>query len=373
MRRTNRFRNLRWAVPAAAAAAVAVAASGVLTADADPPLPPKTAAALLVDLQHPVLTGLSGTVVQRSDLGLPLPPTPRNIGGETLASLFTGSHTLRVWNAGTTKQRLALLDPLGESDVVRNGRDLWLWSSGTHTATHYRLPSQAAEETELSPPVGLTPQQAAEAALEAIDPSTAVSTDGTRSVAGRAAYELVLSPRDARSLIGQVRLAVDAQTHLPLRVQVYARNTGTGPAFEVGYTRISYAVPGDEQFRFSKPPGVPVTEGNLSWPTGEPNGSGKPAPPGHRDAHPGMRTVGTAWTTVAVIPDVQLSTGKSGGQGGVNAELAGLLDRLPRVSGTWGSGRLLTSKLVSALLTDDGRLVVGAVSPDLLYAAAGHR
>jgi hypothetical protein len=41
------------------------------------------------------------------------------------------------------------------------------------------------------------------------------------------------------------------------------------------------------------------------------------------------------------------------------------------VRGSWGSGKLLRSALVSALLTDDGRLVVGAVPPELLYAAAG--
>jgi outer membrane lipoprotein-sorting protein len=397
MRGTNRFRMLRWAVPSVAVAAVVVAASGVLTADADPPLPPKTAAALLVDLQHPDLTGLSGTVVQKSDLGLPLPPAPPSRGGETLATLLTGSHTLRVWNAGITKQRLAVLDSLGESDVVRDGQDLWVWSSSARTATHYRLPVDAGRQSKPSSPTGLTPQQAADAALKAIDPSTAVSTDGTRSVAGRAAYELVLSPRDTRSLIGQVRLAVDAQTHLPLRVQVYGRDTGSGPAFEVGYTRISYTRPGDEQFRFTPPPGVTVKEGSLgeladgskladgsrpadgSKPAGRdglpgaPERPGLPAGPLSQPTHPGFRTVGTGWTTVTVIPGVQPPTGASGGRRSLDGQLTALLDRLPRVSGAWGSGRLLTSKLVSALLTDDGRLLVGAVSPELLYAAAGHR
>jgi outer membrane lipoprotein-sorting protein len=407
MRGTNRLRVLRWAVPVAAVAALALAASGVFTAAADPPLPPKTAAALLVDLQHPNLDGLSGTVVQKSDLGLPLPAAPANMRGETLATLLTGSHTLRVWNSGVTKQRLALLDMLGESDAVRDGPDLWLWSSSTHTATHYRLPAMDKTDTEPPAPVGLTPQQAADAALKAIDPTTVVSTDGTSSVAGRAAYELVLSPRDTRSLIGQVRLAVDAQTQLPLRVQVYGRNTGAGPAFEVGFTRISYDRPGDEQFRFTPPPGVTVKEGSLSELTGRagrpdaypqpgkpaqpgnPAQPGKPAPPGRPglsgtptppdgrlDGTAAPRTVGTGWTTVVVIPSVRQPTGQSGGRlsgQGVGGQLAELLDRLPRVSGAWGSGRLLTSTLVSALLTDDGRLLVGPVTPDLLYAAAGHR
>ena len=384
---TNRLRTLRWAVPAAGLTAVAVAASGVLTADANPPLPPKTAAALLVDLQHPQLAGLSGTIVQKSDLGLPLPSTGRNVDGETLASLLTGSHTLRVWNSGSTRQRLALLDPLGESDAVRNGRDLWLWSSSTKAATHYLLPPAAATQTEPVPsPTGLTPQQAADAALRAIDPTTQVSTDGTASVAGRAAYELVLAPRDSRSLIGQVRLAIDARSHLPLRVQVYGRNSGAGPAFEVGYTRISYARPGDEQFHFSAPPGVKITEGDLGDLIGGSRTAGSasnPGKPGQRSgtppvAHPAgtgtePRMVGTGWTTVLVFPNVELPTGPAAGRNSSTGQLRELLGAMPRVSGSWGSGRLLTSKLVSALLTDDGRLIVGAVQPDLLYASAGHR
>jgi hypothetical protein len=72
-----------------------------------------------------------------------------------------------------------------------------------------------------------------------------------------------------------------------------------------------------------------------------------------------------------VIPDVLAPSQGSAGRSGVGGELAALLYRLPRVSGSWGSGRLLTSTLVSALLTDDGRLLIGPVPPDLLYAAAG--
>jgi len=49
--------------------------------------------------------------------------------------------------------------------------------------------------------------------------------------------------------------------------------------------------------------------------------------------------------------------------------LAQVLQMLPKVSGSWGSGHLLRGTLFSALLTDDGRLVVGAVAPEALYAA----
>jgi hypothetical protein len=39
------------------------------------------------------------------------------------------------------------------------------------------------------------------------------------------------------------------------------------------------------------------------------------------------------------------------------------------VSGSWGSGRLLAGTAFTAVFTDDGRLAIGSVAPDLVYAA----
>ena len=72
------LRLLRWGAPVVAAAAVAAVASGVFAAAANPSLPAKTAGQLLVDLQGASVDGLSGTVVQDSDLGLPQLP---QVGG----------------------------------------------------------------------------------------------------------------------------------------------------------------------------------------------------------------------------------------------------------------------------------------------------
>jgi outer membrane lipoprotein-sorting protein len=353
---------LRWAVPAA----VAVAALGgstvghVLTADAAPALPPRTAAQLLVDLQTANPAGLSGTVVQKSDLGL---PDLDALGGQGSGSqgssdpsaLLTGTHTLRIWYGGKDKQRVALLGTLGESDVVRNGLDVWAWSSKDSTAVHTKLSADAARRPAKTPspsPLPSTPQQAADEALAAISPTTTVSTDGTAKVAGRSAYELVLAPKDATSRVGEVRLAIDADTKIPLRVRVLARGSAS-PAFEVGFTEITYKAPSAAQFRFTPPPGTKVTE--RAFP--DPSSIGSSAiPVGSRPT-----IVGKGWTSVAVFKNVKLPA-----DGGVNAVLA----KLPRVSGAWGSGRLLSSRLVCALLTDDGRLIVGAVDPAVLYRAA---
>ena len=42
---------------------------------------------------------------------------------------------------------------------------------------------------------------------------------------------------------------------------------------------------------------------------------------------------------------------------------------LPKVSGSWGAGHLMAGTAFSVLITDDGRIVVGAVTPEGLYAA----
>ena len=354
---------LRWLVPAAVAATVIGGGAAVrtLTADASPSLPPRTAAQLLVDLQTARLDGLSGTVVQTADLGIPALPVPGGQGSSDLTSLASGSHLLRVWYAGPDSARIALVGTLGESDLIRVGRDVWTWSSATNTASHRTLPADSREKTPLDPStLPHTPQEAADAALAAIDPTTKVTTGSSARVAGRAAYELVLQPRDTRSLIGQVRIAIDAQQHVPLRVQVYpAKSDKT--AVEVAFQQVSFARPNPAQFRFAPPPGATVTE--------EPDAAPPAGTAPQKATPPQFALVGKGWTSVLVArlpadtttpsttPDQRRGPGFA-------------LDKLPTVNGSWGTGHLLTGRLFSALLTDDGRVLVGAVSPDTLYHAA---
>ncbi|MGC9668530.1 LolA family protein [Planosporangium sp. 12N6] len=365
---------LRWAVPVAVLAAVigGGAAARTLTASADPSLPPRTAAQLLVDLQTARLDGGSGTIVQQADLGLPALP---GLGGQDgkgstdLLSLASGSHTMRVWYAGPDRARVALIGTLGESDVIRDGRDVWTWDSQRNTANHAVLPAAdgAAPHPAVSPTnLPRTPQEAADAALAAIDPTTKVTASGSARVAGRAAYELVLVPRDTGSLIGRVTLAIDAERHVPLRVAVYPAGSDS-TAFKVEFTQVSFTRPDAAQFRFTPPPGARVTEQTATEPAREPSGAAR-QPTGA----PGQPTVvGTGWTSVlvAALPAdtaKALSPTGQGDRGGTGFSLASL----PRVSGAWGSGRLLTGRLFSVLITDDGRLLAGAVRPEQLYAAA---
>ncbi|HEY2488011.1 MAG TPA: hypothetical protein VGI37_00780, partial [Streptosporangiaceae bacterium] len=61
--------------------------------------------------------------------------------------------------------------------------------------------------------------------------------------------------------------------------------------------------------------------------------------------------------------------GSSGGISG--SALFGVLMRSgTNVHGAWGSGRLLHTSLLSILITNNGRVFVGPVTPSVLYADA---
>jgi outer membrane lipoprotein-sorting protein len=337
-------RRLRWGVPVAAAAVLIGIgpAVAVITADAHGSLPPRTAAQLLADVHAAKVQALSGTVVETSDLGLPSLPDVGGAGGDSasFSSLVSGSHTMRLWYSGPDRVRLALLGQLGESDLVRNGTDLWAWSSGDNTATHWTVPTGSARP--------MAPGAAAGAAM------TPQTTDPTAEVAGRPAYQLDLVPRDSRSLVGSVRIAIDGETHVPSRVQVFARGA-TRPAFQIGFTSFSTATPPASTFAFEPPPGATVKEGQAP--------TARPTALRHADVSGAApQVLGRGWTTV-VVADV----------GDNRAGLPAALSALPTVSGSWGSGNLLRGTVFSAVLTDDGRVAVGAVPPAMLYAALGRR
>ena len=102
---------VRWALPGGLVAAVlaTIALGPLVQAGAAGDVPEPGAGELLADLLGAGPQGVSGTVVTRVDLGLPL--LPAGLGGAaegSWAALLTGESTLRVW-AGPTGVRVALL------------------------------------------------------------------------------------------------------------------------------------------------------------------------------------------------------------------------------------------------------------------------
>jgi outer membrane lipoprotein-sorting protein len=349
----------RWAVPAAGAVVVGGVLAGTLigSASAAPVLAPRTPGQLLADVRAGVRAELTGTVVETASLGLPALPSSAGSssagGGSSLYSLLAGSHTVRVWFAGPEHFRLAVPGVLSETDLVRDGSTVWQWQSASDTATRY-APLRTGPA---GPPAGLplTPQQAAREAIAAVrpSPSTAVSTDPGVSVAGQPAYELVLAPKDHRSLIGQVRIAVDAANSVPLRVEVFARGARS-PAIQVGYTQVQFTAPAPSELTFTPPPGATVRQG------------GSPQAPGMPGNDQGFAAIGSGWLTVVKAPASVLTPA-----GSTTGTAGGLFGPAARVSGPWGSGQLIRTSLISVLKTGN-TIYAGAVDPSLLYAAAGH-
>jgi outer membrane lipoprotein-sorting protein len=322
------------------------------TASAEKRLPPRTSQELLVDLQQAKTDGLSGTLVERADLGIPVIPGANGQDNAELTSLVSGTHTLRVRYSAPDKARLAVLDTYSEYDIIKDGTNVWTWSSKENAATHRTVTTEAGSTPTPTP---VTPEEAANRVLKELEPTTTVTTDSSVEVAGRPAYELVLDPNDSNTLISQVRLAIDGDTKIPLRVQVFG--TDNKIVFEVAYTSVDFTRPDDSEFVFNPPPGAKVTE---VQPSETPNTQDRNQAGEAKNA---SKIIGTGWTAVRVSKIGNLANTQD------DQQLKAFLDKLQRVQGSWGSGRLLAGTAFSAVWTDDGRLAVGAVRPEVIYRA----
>ncbi|MHC5796563.1 LolA family protein [Lacisediminihabitans sp. FW035] len=340
---------LKWMPAVAVPVLIASAAVAVpLSANAAVNLPAKTPAQVLALAAGEKVSALTGTITQTSNLGLPsLPTTGADASAGSALELLTGSHDARIFVDGSTKQRVQVLDNMAERDLVRNGSEVWLYDSKKKTAVHSSLTAQAAK----TPTEGMvtTPDQLAAKFLSSVDSTTTVSLGSDLRVAGRTAYDLVLTPKTTDTLVGSVSIAVDSVTGLPLSVDVFAR-AQKAPAFSVGFSKLDLATPDAALFAFTPPAGAKVTE---KAPTAD---SARPAPSKTDAAKPTVS--GTGWDTI-----VSLSAGK----GAPSATSSPLFGKLTTpVSG----GRLFHTSLVNVLLTDDGRIFAGSVPVAKLQAAS---
>ncbi|GII85030.1 membrane protein [Sphaerisporangium siamense] len=368
---------MRWGVPVAAIAVVgaAISAGPVIAAvQGEPSLPDRTAEQLLAEAARTARDhappAMSGTVVETASLGLPALPLPQGASSSPL-SLLSGSHTVKVWYGGEGRLRLALPGQMSETDVISDGKGTaWLWESAGNTATRLTVPGDAAAGPDPTPaPTAVTPRDFAAQALKAAEENTAVRVENGEHVAGRAAYQLVLTPKDPASLVDKVTLALDGETYVPLRVRVFAKGAAE-PAFEVGFTQVSFSAPAPENFAFTPPAGATVKQQTFGGTDG----------PGDRAADvagAALRILGSGWGTVAEVPLSAVSLKADGDGPAKGGDPSRLLESVLKsatpVSGPWGGGKVVKTKLLSVLVTDDGRLFAGAVTPEALVKAAGRR
>ncbi|MEU7241303.1 outer membrane lipoprotein carrier protein LolA [Streptomyces sparsogenes] len=380
-RPTGRRKAVRYAVPVGVAG-IAAATIGLVPALAStgaPDLPKVTAEELISKIAASDTEQLSGSVKITTDLGIPSLPGGGSLadlgggkrgGGDGAASpesklveLAAGTHTLRVAADGPERQRVSIIEKAAEYSVIHNGDEVWAYNSADNSVYHAEAPEKAAKgdhgrqvPEDLS---GLTPREAAKRALAAVDDTTRVTVDGTARVAGRDAYQLLIRPEQSHSTVGSIRIAVDADNGVPLKFTLEPKSGGKA-VVEVGFTQVDFGKPKASTFDFTPPKGAKVTE--KSDAKHEAKGDEKDL----REL-PGLNVIGKSWDSVARL-DLPGGLPASASGGGGPSEFLGGLGK--KVKGDFGSGTVLSTRLVNALITDDGKVFVGAVDQSALIDAA---
>ncbi|MFF4151527.1 outer membrane lipoprotein carrier protein LolA [Streptomyces sp. NPDC001651] len=402
--RAGRRKAARYVVPVTVVG-IAAATIGLVPALADagdPDLPDLTAQQLIEKIAKSDVQQLSGTFKITTDLGLPdlgglesgltsgLTGSGAGDGSSAdpsakLTELASGTHTLRIAVDGDDRQKLSLVDKASEYSLIHNGKDVWGYDSKSDEVFHATADEAGREQGKghgKRDEVPATPKELTEEALKAVDDTTSVTVDGTAHVAGRDAYRLLIEPKQSGTTVGAITVAVDAKTGLPLKFTLTPSGGGAA-VVDAGFTQVSFAKPAASTFDFTPPKGAKLTEeGDLDKGArrhGEGRseedfhkelerefGSGKPKGPKGREDGPVI--IGEGWNTVAVF-----DTGGEGVPSGseVGGDLGGFLDSLgDKASGKFGSGTVFSTRLINALVTDDGKVYVGAVDKATLVKAA---
>ncbi|MFB6697078.1 LolA family protein [Streptomyces rubiginosohelvolus] len=393
----GRRKATRYIVPVAVAgvAAATIGLVPALASSGDPDLPKISAQELIEKIAASDEEQLSGTFKISTDLGLPLDGLAGSLvpGGEgkdsgaaapqdKLMELTSGTHTLRVAADGPERQKLSVLGDASEYSVIHNQGEVWAYDSASDEVYHAEAPEgrDAGKHAEKAPkgPEGApaTPKDFAEQALAAAGDTTSVTVDGTAQVAGRDAYQLLIKPKQSGSTIGSVRIAVDAENGVPLKFTLSAASGGKA-VVDAGFTKVDFAKPAASTFAFTPPKGAKVTEADELETGKDERGAAQKALPGQLAeldglaGEGGFNVIGKGWTSIAEIKSPGGKGLPEAGSGDMPAEAQGFLDALgDKVTGKFGSGTVFKTRLVNALLTDDGSVYVGAVTKDALVRAA---
>ncbi|WP_370944495.1 outer membrane lipoprotein carrier protein LolA [Amycolatopsis sp. cg5] len=310
------------------------------------------------DLVQSVLTAkqpaFDGTVKVSDNLGLPLLNAVPGAGSLKFDEA-------RLFNSGTGSTKLSIKQGNTEETTVNDGKTVWHYSSKTNSASKMVFPDEPGKVRDKA---ATDPTAATADLLGKVRESSTVAVDGTARVADRPAYELVLTPKPTeKTLLREIRVAVDSETRLPLRVSVLA-NGSADPVLQIAFSDIEFTAQPAELFQFTPPKDAKVTEE-------QPKVDDKTLAQA-KEAGKDFKVVGDGWDTAITgkfSPDL-LKPQQLKSKDGKSVDPKGILAKLGKpVSGTWGSGVLITTKVGTALVTDDGRFAAGAVPEQVLYEA----
>ena len=271
------------------------------------------------------------------------------------------------------------MSTLGESDVIRNGDDVWVWNSRDQGGHAHQAHRRAGRQGNAGPAPQRHPRPAGDAAggrrhgaqgdrpehrghRRPHRPRSPGATPTSWCCAAR--HGLAGRPDHGRDRRDRARAAA-----LPgLR-----RRAPTTSAFEVASRRSASTARTPTSSRSTR--------------RRAPRSRRTKASAGDRHATPqapAKRLRGQARRHAGRRADVRRQgldhgAGREGRHARGRRQLAGgrpgrpaLLDQLPKVSGSWGSGRLLAGNLFSVLLTDDGRVLGGVGHPGAAVRGRGN-
>ncbi len=220
-------------------------------------------------------TPVSGTVKTHVDLGIPqLPSSLSDPAGP--AAILLADQTFKVWY-GPDGIRVAQILPFAERDLVSDRSDVWFWDAQRFTAWHYAVDETAPRQAP--PSLGDLTRLVSDVLQD--DRSYVVaSVAQARVVAGRDAYVLRLTPATADTLLGRIDVAIDAETRMPLSLQVFARGSSAA-VVEVRYTSVAFEPVDASMFTFT-PPQDAVVKQVSDESSGAPGSSGQPPVQGMR-------------------------------------------------------------------------------------------
>lgn len=343
-----------------------------LDARAEPTLPARTASEVADWAAGPHPEPRSGLVEMHTDLGLGDFGTASGESGGSLVGLAAGNNDARLWEDGLDR-RIALLQPLEETDWYRQGDVTYVWHSRRSRVTKVATPDTPPDAT------GVITSLAGGGTIESPDGMAlrflALRGDATRLVlrvptyvADRPVYQLALIPQTETSLVTEVTISVDAATGLPLKVSVNTRSGTT--AIESKFTSISFKKPAASNFDFKPPSDAVVTDGARV--SRQPDFSGNWRK--ERDRENALEDV----QSVTGVNETLLRLATVGNGWDEVVATSGLswwrMDDLTRtaktVSGPYGTGKLLQTPVFSLLVLSNGSIVAGAVTQAGLESAA---
>jgi outer membrane lipoprotein-sorting protein len=240
---------------------------------------------------------ISGSVTTHVDLGLPDIPTSMGGGRSGIESVI-GDQRFKVWSS-PDGLRVSQLLPFAERVFVGSPTDVWTWNSDQDLAVHTSMDASTrrAVSRNLTSALG-DPVQLADELLRATSGVADVSVSAPQDVAGRATYTLRLTPTSTATKIGRVDVSIDAETRLPLRVQVFPRGSAA-PAIEAGVSSVDFGAIDPSMFAFTPPPGATVKQADLAPASGNDTFDGSVQ---HASGAAQPRLLGNGFGTVVAVP-----------------------------------------------------------------------